>query len=159
VVSGDFGYHLGKGSDIVEMPKVVRRGRKGEGVGGPGEESQVFETAGRGPEAVPSPAADEAAEFPMGVCRNVAWLHLAAPGDHLVGGIPDAQVEQADAPRAVEPPEEAELLDGEGDISSQRFFGPEAEELLGCVRCHDRQASRMGADEERASTLPVRAVF
>jgi hypothetical protein len=131
VVVGNLSKHVGKANNIVEMPEVVGRGRKGEGVRGPGEEPQVFEAAGGGPEAVHCPAADESTQFLMGVYRDSAWLYLAAPGDHLLGGIPDAQVEQADVPRAVEPPEEAELLDGEGDISSQRFFGPEADELLG----------------------------
>ena len=56
---------------------------------------------------------DETMQLEMRVVRDVGRRKLAAPRDHLLRGIPDAEVYEGDPLGTVRPPEETKLLDGE----------------------------------------------
>jgi DNA-binding IclR family transcriptional regulator len=68
-------------------------------------------------------------EFAVRVRGDLARLYLAAAGHHLLGGKPDAEVQELDEPGAVEPPEETELLDRQkyaGESGSVEASAPRA---------------------------------
>ena len=93
------------------------------------------------------------AEFPgvyAGTCPGSIWQRRATIS---WAAHQTRKSSRLDVPRAVEPPEEAELLDGQEDIASQRFFGAEADEFFGCSG-HDRQASRMGRTKRGRPRCP-----
>jgi hypothetical protein len=58
----------------------------------------------------PSPT-DQSMQFFRCVFWDLVGVELAASGDHLVGGKPDAKVPELDQPDTVRPPYQAELSD------------------------------------------------
>ena len=59
----------------------------------------------------PPDPADKPMQFFRGIVRHLVRRKLAASGDHLVGGKPDAKVPELDQPDTVRPPYQAELSD------------------------------------------------
>ena len=101
----------------------------------------------------PDPA-DKPMQFFGGVVWDLVRRELAASGDHLLGGKPDTEVHELDAPAAVGPPHEAELLDGEKTKPPVGLFRLELR--IGRVVMWPHWC---GADRDRASAVPVRAAL
>lgn len=120
---GDAREHGMEGSEIVVSVEIREaRGKPQAGVG-PGEEAYGFETSEGGAQILPSPPADEPMQFRQRIERGVSRGELAAPGSHLVGRIPDTQVEELDQALGIGPPEERELLDREQNKATEGFSG------------------------------------
>jgi len=51
-------------------------------------------------------------ELRQRIVRHLVRPEVAAAGDHFLAGEPDAQIPELDVPLAIDPPEEAENLDG-----------------------------------------------
>jgi len=108
---GDRLGHREEAAAIVHAAEVRWGGRKGELRVGPGEEAEGFETAEGGPQIFSSHSTNESVEFTWCVIRELARVDLASPRDHLMRRKPDTEIHESDAPGAVDPPEETELLD------------------------------------------------
>jgi hypothetical protein len=95
--------------------------------------------------------------------RDLSGIELTASGDHLLGGKPDPQVEQADQPDAVRPPDEAELLDGEKTEPSgwlfrlyfQRYICGHVASLVCCGQGSGVRWSREGSADFGTNTSRV----
>ena len=58
-------------------------------------------------------APDECVELRERIVRDLVGRELAAAGDHFLAGEPDAQIPELDVPLPIDPPQEAEDLDGQ----------------------------------------------
>jgi hypothetical protein len=52
-------------------------------------------------------------QFFVGIFWDLVWRKLTAPRLHLLGAKPDAEIHELNESRAVRPPEQTELLNGE----------------------------------------------
>jgi len=103
--------HALETGEVIDPPQIGGGGGKREGGAGPSEEAEAVEATEGGPEVFPTYPTNESVEFTWCVIRELTSVDLASPRDHLVRGKPDTEIHEPDAPGAVDPPEETELLD------------------------------------------------
>jgi hypothetical protein len=85
-------------------------------------------------------------EFLCGVFRDLVRVALTASRNHFMAGKPGTQIPELNEPRAVGPPEKAELLDGQknkssGGLSSREFriWSCHVASLMVCRRTENRR--------------------
>ena len=110
---GDRGTHGGEARKVGDATQ--RGGGSGKGDAGtrPRQQAVGFQ-ATEGTTEVGSPdAAHERVELRERIVRDLVRQELAAARDHFLAGEPDAQIPELDVPLPIDPPQEAEDLDGQ----------------------------------------------
>jgi len=97
-----------------------------------------------GPEVLSPDASDERVELRERIVRDLVGRELAAAGDHFLAGEPDAQIPELDVPLPIDPPQEAEDLDGQQHKAPMRL-PRRACSVCDCGRWH-RSVSLVVAD-------------
>jgi len=73
------------------------------------------------PEVLSPNTPDECMELRERIVRDLVGRELAAAGDHFLAGEPDAQIPKLDVPLPIDPPQEAEDLDGQQHKAPMRL--------------------------------------
>src|SRR5712692_5589854 len=105
-----------------------------------------------GPEVLSPDAPDERVELRERIVRDLVGRELAAAGHQFLAGEPDAQVPELDVPLPIDPPQEAEDLDGQQHKAPVRL-PRRVWSVCDCGRWH-RSVSLVVADSPQVSAVP-----
>jgi len=119
---------------------------------GPGEQAQGLQAVQGGPEVLSPNAPDECVELRERIVRDLVRRELAAAGDHFLAGEPDAQIPKLDVSLPIDPPQEAEDLDGQQHKAPMRL-PRRACSVCDCGRWHG-SVSLVVADRPQVSAVP-----
>ena len=94
----------------------------------------------------------ESVELCQGIVRDLVREELTAARDHFLAGEPDAQIPELDVALPIDPPQEAEDLDGQQHKAPVRL-PRRACSICDCGRWHG-SVSLVVADSSQVSAVP-----
>ena len=111
-----------------------------------------FQATEGAPEVGTADTTYEPVELRQRIVRDLVRQELAAAGDHFLAGEPDAQIPELDVPLPIDPPQEAEDLDGQQHKAPMRL-SRRAWSVGDCGRWHG-SVSLVVADSPQVSAVP-----
>lgn len=118
---GEAGTHGGEARAVGDPSQRGSGGGKRDTGAGPSEQAHSFQAVQGGPEVLSPDASDERVELRERIVRDLVGRELAAARDHFLAGEPDAQIPELDVPLPIDPPQEAEDLDGQQHKAPMRL--------------------------------------
>ena len=105
--------HREKARTVGDAPQGVSGSDKGEMGTRPRQQAMGFQATEGATEVGATDPTHKPVELRQRIVRHLVRPELAAAGDHFLTGEPDAQIPELDVALAIDPPEEAEDLDGQ----------------------------------------------
>src|SRR5262249_17520548 len=149
---GERRLHSDKARAVGDTTQGVRGSDKGDAGTRPRQQAMGFQATEGATEVGSTHPTNKPVELRQRIVRNLVRLELAAARDHLLAGEPDAQIPELDVPLPIDPPQEAEDLDGQQHKAPVRL-PRRACSVCDCGRWHG-SVSLVIADNPQVSTVP-----
>jgi hypothetical protein len=144
--------HSDKARAVGDATQGVRGSDKGDAGTRPRQQAIGFQATEGATEVGSTDPTNKPVELRQRIVRNLVRPELATARDHFLAGEPDAQIPELDVPLPIDPPQEAEDLDGQQHKAPMRL-PRRACSVYDCGRWHG-SVSLVVADSPQVSAVP-----